>query len=204
MAKNQKPVKPATENVEGFEVKSAAASEQQPPAPVAQTDAGQADAAQAEAKPETTADAVAQQLGDKTAEDVELARARLATAVSDSRSPLDLALEQIEAELKKRDDVKKAFDFLRELEAIPAKTKLEAQIKAACIARARKHTFDIQQMPSVPHIGANELATLPGLKTAGIQAERVELRARNDRDIQSLLAENEALRAQLVEKNQNP
>lgn len=212
MAKNTNPAKPATpkpaapaapgesaavQNVGGFEVAggdSNAADNQaaaQSPPPVT-------------APAVTPADAVAKQLDEKTARDA--ASQAMPETGRQEQEPQQAAVDPVAAAMREvdamLDECKTHLDgheLRRKLEVIPAKTKLERRIKEAALQRVAEWTLAVQNGTQPPRIEANEIAKLPGLQTAGIQAERMELRSREDRDIKSLLAENEKLQQQLAE-----
>lgn len=204
MTKNKRPATPpksTTENVEGFEVAKAGAGETADSGVVQAAETGTPPPIQPTPLP---GDAIAAQLAAKTDEDVARQAGQhlqpTTENVEDTRDPVALALVEVEKEIGKADDVKKAFDLLKQVETLTAETKLEKRIKEAAIVRIKKHCFDIQQGGPLVNIGANELAGLPGLKTAGIQAERIELRARGDNDIKTLLQRIAELENKTTEK----
>jgi hypothetical protein len=90
-----------------------------------------------------------------------------------------------------------SFALLRKAEAEPVKSKEDAKRKAAYLQKLKGHIFAMQQGLKAVRMGANELAKEPGLKVSGddgIKAKRMELRARDDRDLAEVLEENRRLK----------
>lgn len=113
------------------------------------------------------------------------------------------------------DDLRSIFAAIKEVDAIVILPKgksdkryqRELRHKEALLAVLRKKCFQLQQGTSGQIVmGANEIAKQFG-KNADVQAQRIESRARSDRDIAGLLdekaklnAEVERLKAALAEK----
>lgn len=141
--------------------------------------------AAAPVKPATTDEVVKAQIESKTEQDVQR---------QSEIDPVAQVLAEVEEKIAEATDVGLAFELLKEIEGIPASTNIEIKIKKVCVERVKRHCFDIQQGLPLVKMGANELAKEPGLNSASIQDERLELAGRNDPDIKHLLEKIEALK----------
>lgn len=104
--------------------------------------------------------------------------------------------QQPEEELP--DDLKAAIALLQETEALPERNAPEQRAKQAKLNRIRRHVFNLQQgLPAVA-MEADSLVPQLANQSATIKAERLELLARQNRDVAELLEENAKLKEQLA------
>jgi hypothetical protein len=92
------------------------------------------------------------------------------------KSQIAHALAATEKRIATANNLKLAYDLLKEVEGSPATTKPEQRIKAACVARIKKHCFAIQQgLPQVPTVSANQQASMNRARMSNptTRAERI-------------------------------
>lgn len=121
-------------------------------------------------------------------------------AEAKAQDPIALAKAELEARLAKCANHIAVVALEKEIEACKATTKLEARIKTTLLKRAGEYRFAMQQGTPVPVIQADEIAVHPGFHNPSIRANRIKRESLSNRDLASVLAENEALKQQLASK----
>jgi hypothetical protein len=91
------------------------------------------------------------------------------------------------------ESLRESFALLKGAEAQPATTQQDEQLKAARLARIKRHVFDLQQMP-VAALDSENMHHAFRHQDAKAKAEKLKVLAREHPEVSELIAENKRLR----------
>jgi hypothetical protein len=94
------------------------------------------------------------------------------------------------------ESLRESFELLKQVEAQPASTRADEEIKAVRLSRIKAHIFQLQQVPTVT-LNSENMRRAFRHQNAKAKVEKLKVLAREHPEVAEIIAENKKLREKL-------